>query len=114
MIITLVPVAQLPGLPADIPPQIQDTIIFYRGEVYDFTPLIPGYEIEPGLPFEGVVKNIDGVIHARVLYHFDTTNALIGQSTNLDDYTFSITNGLVPDPIRYNIPEPEVAHVGLV
>lgn len=112
MIITLVPVAQLPDTSPDVLPTVSGNVILYRGEVYDFTPLLPGYEIEPGLPFDGVVKNVDGVIHATLIYQFDTANALPIQSVNPSDYVFDVVDGMVPDPIKYyDLVSPEVSHV---
>ena len=112
MKITLLPTVALPDVTADVLPTIQGSVIFYQGQVYDFSPLTPGNEIEVGKPFVGPVMNIGGVIHATLIYQFDAKNALPIQSTNPSDYIFDVIEGVVPDPIQYfPAAQPEVMYV---
>jgi hypothetical protein len=50
-------------------------------------------------PFIGVVTRDECTIR----YEYDATLAEANQSTNWDDYTFNIIDGVVPSPIKWRV-----------
>lgn len=100
MKILLVCAAQVPSAFADVPPEILGDTITYRGETYDFSPLIEGADIEVGLPFTEPVKRINGKIEVSLEYFFSPKTALAEQSINSDDYIFEVVSGQCPCPIK--------------
>ncbi|MBP8226937.1 MAG: hypothetical protein KAX67_02785 [Pararheinheimera sp.] len=83
-----------------LPPTILGDTIEVDGVVYDFSPLIDGAEINIGLPFTDSVRRRNGVLEVGVLYRYSTVTAEVQQSTNPEDYTFMVTDGQCPDPIK--------------
>jgi hypothetical protein len=82
-------------------------VLQYRGQSYDFSPLPEGAEIEVGSPFIGAVTRKNGVIQATLEYKYNWDTSESYQPTNWDDYTFVVTDGACPCPIKRK-PEPEV------
>lgn len=84
----------------DTPPTVTGDVITYRGQSYDFSPLPEGGEIEVGSPFIGAVTRVSGVICATLEYRYNWDTSESYQSTNWDDYTFVVTAGICPCPIK--------------
>ena len=91
----------------DTPPTITGDVITYRGQSYDFSPLPEGGEIEVGSPFVGAVTRVSGAIHATLEYRYNWDTSDDFQSTDWDDYTFTVVSGVCPCPIKRK-PEWEV------
>ncbi|MDP2715548.1 hypothetical protein [Rheinheimera sp.] len=85
----------------DTPPQVRGELITYRGETYDLSQLPEGAIVEADSPFIGQITRINGEIHLKLEYRYNTNLAEDNQSTNWSDYTFNVTNGQCPDPIVY-------------
>ena len=92
--------SQFPRQVDDTPPTVTGDVITYRGTSYDFSPLPEGGEIEVGSPFVGAVTRKDGVICATLEYKYNWDTSEDFQSTNWDDYTFTVTSGVCPFPIK--------------
>lgn len=84
----------------DAPPVVSGEYITYRGISYDLSPLPEGGQIEIGAPFEGAVTRIGGVIHVKLAYLYNWDAAEDYQSTDWSDYTFTLTDGACPCPIK--------------
>ena len=84
----------------DATPVIVGDVITYRGQSYDFSPLPEGGEIEVGSPFVGAVTRKDGVIHATLEYKYNWDTSEDFQSTDWNDYTFTVVSGACPCPIK--------------
>ena len=84
----------------DAPPTSTGEVITYRGTSYDFSPLPEGGEIEVGSPFVGAVTRKDGVIHATLEYRYNWDTSEDFQSTDWSDYTFDVSSGVCPCPIK--------------
>jgi len=78
------------------------------GQEVDLSVIPVGGEAEPedGSPFIGKVTRDEVTIR----YEYDSFKAEPNQSTDWDDYTFEVTNGDVPCPIKW-LPVEEVASV---
>lgn len=100
MIIILSPVAAFDGY-ADETPDINGDIISYRGQSFDLSQLDEGSEVEADLPFIGKIKRVNGVVHCALQYMYNALLAEDYQSTDWSDYTFTVTDGQCPDPIKY-------------
>ena len=87
---------------------INGSVITVDGTEYDLSQIPEGGSAEAteDSPFIGTLTR-DKVI---VEYHYDMFKAEENQSTNWDDWTFSIESGEVPCPIKWK-PEPEVTEV---
>ncbi|MDH4541082.1 MULTISPECIES: hypothetical protein [Sulfitobacter] len=85
---------------------VSGDVITVDGVEYDLSPVPEGGEAKPDgeSPFRGKITRKDGVIHANILWRFDTTTAEPDQGTELP--VVQITSGDVPDPIA-RLPEPE-------
>lgn len=97
MKITLSPIASHTD---DTPPSVSQDTITYRGTDYDLSQLPDGGEVEAEAPFSGKIKRIDGVIHVTLQYQYCTDTAEPMQSTDIADYTFDVTSGDCPCPIK--------------
>jgi hypothetical protein len=84
----------------DTPPTVMADIITYRGTSYDLSPLPEGSEIEVGSPFVGAVTRKDGVIYATLEYRYNWDTSEDFQSTDWNDYTFTVVSGACPCPIK--------------
>ena len=85
----------------DTPLRVSGDTITYRGETYELSQLPNGSEVEADEPFVGKIKRDDqGVIHLSLQYCYTTETAELIQSKSPDDYTFDITNGECPCPIK--------------
>ena len=75
------------------------------GTEYDLSIIPEGGQAEASedSPFIGTVTRESVTIR----YEYDSSKAEPDQSTNWDDYTFEITEGEVPCPIKWK-PEPEM------
>lgn len=75
------------------------------GTEYDLSIIPEGGQAEAseGSPFIGTVTRESVTIR----YEYDSSKAESAQSTNWDDYTFDVSNGEVPCPIKWKS-EPEV------
>ena len=88
-------------LEEDGPPEVIGLdILEYRNEIYDFSPLPEGGEIEVGLPFIGPVSRQNGKVICTLEYRYRTETAEPIQSDNLADYSFDVESGLCPCPIK--------------
>ncbi len=78
------------------------------GQEIDLSVIPEGGEAEPeeGSPFIGKVTRDE----VTVRYEYDSFKAEPDQSTDWADYTFEVTNGDVPCPIKW-LPVEEVASV---
>ena len=80
-------------------------VLTIDGTEYDISVIPEGGQAEASedSPFIGTVTRESVTIR----YEYDSLKAEPDQSTNWDDYTFDVSNGEVPCPIRWK-PEPEV------
>ena len=101
MKITLNIVGSIPSLTPDAPPTVLGETLSYRGETYDLSPLPDGATVEAESPFCGSISRINGVIHVKLEYIYDSLLAEDDQSHDWADYTFDVTEGQCPDPIVY-------------
>ena len=93
----------------DTPPTVNGETINYRGESYDLTHLPEGSEVEAELPFIGKIKRENGQIDLTLQYQYNMELAENNQSVDWADYTFIVTDGQCPCPIKYKpvVQEPE-------
>lgn len=83
----------------DTPPTVTGETITYRGQTYDLAPLPDGAEVTAETPFIGSINRINGEVQLTVQYQYSMQTAEPNQSTNINDYTFTITSGQCPCPI---------------
>ncbi len=98
MKITLI--ASLSFSSEDNPPSINGENLYYRGASYDLSPLMEGEEIEIGLPFIGPVNRKNGELVLTLEYLYSTETAEPNQPTDWNAYTFSVSSGQCPCPIK--------------
>lgn len=103
MIITLKPKA---SLVEDISPIISGEVLTYRGESYNLSQLPEGGIVEADTPFIGNITRLNGQLQVKLQYCYHMEKAEDHQSLNWDDYTFVVTEGQCPCPIKFK-PEPE-------
>jgi hypothetical protein len=65
----------------------------YDGTAHDFTALESGAEVNAESPAIGLIKNVGGVIHITLEYHYDLATAEPEQSTDAADYIVELSNG---------------------
>lgn len=101
MIIKLSPVASNKTTTVSV----RGLVLTIDGAEYNLSIIPEGGQAEASedSPFIGTVTR--GSVTIR--YEYDSLKAESDQSTNWDDYTFDVSNGEVPCPIRWK-PEPEV------
>lgn len=85
----------------DEAPKVNGEILTYRGEIYDLSQLPDGGEVEASEPFIGKIKRVDGQIQLTLRYNYDMGAAEDNQSTDWADYTFVVTDGECPCPIKW-------------
>ena len=71
----------------------------YNGTNYDFTALESGAQVDAESPAIGLIKNVGGVIHITLEYHYDMATAEPEQSTNAADYIVELSSGTLQDVI---------------
>ena len=71
----------------------------YDGTAHDFTALESGAEVIAESPAIGLIKNVGGVIHITLEYHYDLATAEPNQSTDADDYIVELSSGTLQDVI---------------
>ena len=71
----------------------------YDGTNYDFTALEDGAQVEAQSPALGLIKNVDGIIHITLEYHYDLATAEPNQSTDAADYIVELSSGTLQDVI---------------
>ena len=89
---------------------VSGLVITIDGQPIDLSVIPEGGYAEPDedSPFIGNVTRDE----VTVRYHYESTMAEPDQSTNWDDYTFEVTNGPVPCPIKWKtVEETEVQDV---
>ena len=101
MRITLSPYASLPNQEADTPPSVSGEVLSYRGQSYDLSQLPEGATVEAESPFCRTISRINGVVHVKLEYIYDSLTAEDDQSHDWADFTFEVTDGQCPDPIVY-------------
>lgn len=74
-------------------------ILTIDGKVYDLSGIPVGGEAEADLPFVGRVTREEVTIQ----YFYNSDLAELHQSPNLADYSFNVTEGEVPCPIKWRI-----------
>lgn len=90
----------------DTPPTVNGEILTYRGESYNLTQLPEGGTVEADTPFIGNITRLNGQLQVKLQYCYHMEKAEDHQSHNWDDYTFVVTDGKCPCPIKFK-PEPE-------
>lgn len=98
MKITLSPIA---SLNQDTPPLVSGETITYLGKQYDLTQLPDGASVKAESPFIGNINRVNGEIQLTLEYQYNMEQAEDHQSLNWDDYTFIVTNGQCPCPIKF-------------
>jgi hypothetical protein len=80
---------------------ISGLIIIVDDTIIDLSVIPDGGYAEPddNSPFIGRVTRDT----ATVKYFYDSTKAVPKQSTNWNDYTFEVIDGLVPCPIKWKV-----------
>jgi len=71
----------------------------YDGTAHDFTTLESGAQVAAESPAIGLIKNVGGVIHITLEYHYDMATAEPEQSTNAADYIVELSSGTLQDVI---------------
>jgi hypothetical protein len=71
----------------------------YDGTAHDFTALENGAQVDAEWPAIGLIKNVGGVIHITLEYHYDLATAESGQSTDAADYIVELSSGTLQDVI---------------
>lgn len=64
---------------------------------YDLSQIPEGGQADGELPFVGIVTRET----ITISYQYDCTKAESTQSSNIEDYTFEVTSGNVPCPIKW-------------
>ena len=84
---------------------VKGLVLTIDGTEYDLSIIPEGGQAEASedSPFIGTVTSES----VTVRYGYDSLKAEPNQSTSWDDYTFDVSNGEVPCPIKWK-PEPEV------
>lgn len=82
----------------DTAASINGLTVTVDGTPYDLSVIPEGGQAEPeeGEPFAGIITREE----VTILYHYDSSKAHPQQSTDWADYTFDVTSGTVPSPIR--------------
>lgn len=77
---------------------VSGLIVTVDGTQYDLSVIPEGGQAEPeeGEPFVGIITRDE----VTVRYHYNSATAHPKQSTEWADYTFEVTSGTVPSPIR--------------
>lgn len=78
---------------------VDGLIITIDSVAYDLSEIPVGGQAESDLPFLETVTR-DAV---TIQYEYDASLAVPHQSPDIADYTFNITNGLVPSPIEWRV-----------
>jgi hypothetical protein len=78
---------------------VNGLVITIDGQPIDLSVIPEGGYAEPDdeSPFIGKVTRDE----VTVRYHYESLKAIPDQSTNWDDYTFEVTEGPVPCPIKW-------------
>ena len=78
---------------------VSGLVITIDGQPIDLSVIPKGGYAEPedDSPFIGKVTRNEVTIR----YHYESLKAIPDQSTNWDDYTFEVTEGEVPCPIKW-------------
>lgn len=113
MIVTIRPIANLPGQPDD-EVSVAGDVLTVNGVEYDMSPLQEGDEArferetddEPECPIAGHVRRLGGEIHLHLQFRYATSTAMPDQPQELA--TVSIASGPLPDPVLRR-PPPVVA-----
>jgi hypothetical protein len=71
----------------------------YDGASHNFTALESGAQVAAESPAIGLIKNVGGVIHITLEYHYDLATAESEQSTDAADYIVELSSGTVQDVI---------------
>ena len=84
---------------------INGLIVTVDGTDYDFSQIPEGgsAEADENSPFTGTVTREQ----VTVKYHYESIKAEPNQSTDWDDWTFSVESGNVPCPIKWKEVQPE-------
>lgn len=87
----------------DMQIRVSGLVIAINGTMYDLSAIPDGGQAEAanGSPFVGVLTREQVTIR----YEYDMVRAEDNQSTDWADYTFDITDGVVPCPIKW---KPEI------
>jgi hypothetical protein len=88
-------------------PSVKNDVLSYRGESYDLTQLPDGATVEAEAPFVGSITRKVGQVELTLQYQYNSQLAEPMQATDWESYTFNVTDGICPDPIKWK-PEPEV------
>lgn len=95
----------------DTPPIVNGEILIYRGVEYDLSQLPDGATVEAELPFNGNITRQNGEVSLTLEYRYHMENAESHQSHNWDDYTFVVSNGQCPCPIKFKPVQQEPENV---
>jgi len=76
---------------------VNGLVITVDGQPIDLSVIPEGGYAEPdeGSPFVGNVTSAE----VTIKYHYESMKAVPDQSSNIEDYTFEVTEGEVPCPI---------------
>lgn len=85
----------------DTPPIVNGELLTYRGVDYDLTQLQEGATVEAELPFIGNISRVNGQVQLKLQYCYHMEKAEDHQPHNWDDYTFVVSNGKCPCPIKF-------------
>lgn len=87
-------------------PSVKNDVLSYRGESYDLSQLPDGASVEAELPFIGNITRKNNQVELTLQYKYSSKLAEPIQAMDWESYTFIVTDGTCPDPIKWK-PEPE-------
>lgn len=85
----------------DVPPTVSGDKLTYRGQTHDLAQLPDGATVQAVSPFIGQIARVNGQIQLKLEYRYHMEKAEDHQSLDWEDYTFNVTEGQCPDPIKY-------------
>ena len=85
---------------------VLDDALVYNGELFDFSLITNGTQVDAELPAKGKIKRLNGEIQIKLQYNYQAEFAMQNQSKDVNDYIFTVENGACPCPIIWQ-PAPE-------
>lgn len=75
--------------------------IAYDGNVFDFSSIGDGQQVEAEYPAIGIIERVGSVLHITLAFLYDVSLAEPNQPTDISNLTYELESGFVPDPVIY-------------
>jgi hypothetical protein len=101
--ITLIPQAVSGSKSKAAEIKISGDVLTYNEESTDFSNLPDNSQVDGEYPARGLITKVDGVISIELYYKYGSELAELNQSTDGNDYIFTVEYGLCPCPIVWKV-----------